>query len=65
MTSTLGAASTGHVPQRDLRVDDVMTRSIISLRSTDTLRAAAEMLVLKGVGGAPVQLGGGCWERPP
>lgn len=41
-----------------LTVEDVMTRSVIALRTTERLRAATEILLLHGVGGAPVELGG-------
>jgi CIC family chloride channel protein len=37
---------------------DVMTRSVVTMRSTDGIRGAAQKLVLDGIGGAPVELGG-------
>lgn len=46
------------VTPRALTVEDVMSRAVISVRSTERLRAAAEVLLLHGVGGGPVELGG-------
>ena len=37
---------------------DVMTHSVLTLRSTDGIRAAAQTLVLHGISGARVELGG-------
>jgi predicted transcriptional regulator len=45
-------------PPIETPVDEVMTPSVITLDSTERLRAAAEVLVQHGLRGAPVQLGG-------